>query len=144
MIRNLTLEQRISRLEKLLLNKCKNEAVGLLPGGVRPGYVRDVLASWAGSFNKRVIMRKLRMEGILADSTNNNYPTPDDVENGILECFDDQITDRRGTAQFFGGMMNGIMKGTLILMPISGGDDPHRDITIKLVWNNSDDFEENF
>lgn len=142
----LSLEKRVAYLEKLvrLNNKSRkfNESVGRLPDGSTPRTVGDVLKSWSGEFDVNRVVRKLKLDGVLADAVNRNYPTVNDVAAAVDECWKDTVTDKIGTAKFLGGFEDGVFKGALTLYPISGGDDPHRSVTLKLSWN--DEFDDEF
>ena len=143
MNRKLTLEQRITRLERLVrCNKkagaatIKNEAVKQLPNGMTANSVADVLSGFTGVgwSDSRGAVRRLERMGILDAAVNKWYPTVDDVAEAIEDCWDDSIGNGRGAAEFFIGNIGGETKCSLTLYPISGGNSRARNITLKFVW----------
>lgn len=128
-----TLEERVRRLEKLL----KNEDIKKLPNGALANRVSDVLSSWAdtGSSNPQAAIRKLDRMGILDAATNRWYPTAEDIAEAIEDCWDDHIAAfGDGAAKFFIGNMDGDIKCTLILYPVTGGTSRARNVVLKFNW----------
>ena len=135
----LTLEHRVSRLERLINKQSrslKNEAVKKLPNGADASYVADVLSALTGSgwSNPKAAVRKLKRMGILDAATNKWYPTVDDVADAVEDCWNDSIGNGRGAAEFFIGNIGGETKCALTLYPITGGDSRARNVTLKFVW----------
>jgi len=142
----LTLEERITRLEKLLNSSIKNsrkfEAIKQLPNGMIANRVADVLSGWAGTSwsNPEPAIQKLNRAGILRNATNKWYPTVDDVADAIRECWDDRIgIVGAGAAQFFIGNFDGATRCSLTLYPISGGTSRARNLVLKFNWPTPED-----
>lgn len=132
--RKLTLEQRVARLEKLLLKKsAKNEDANRIKLGINR--VSDALSGWAGVSRNDVngALNALDRAGALDRACNRWYPTVDDVMAAVEDCWDDPIAvSGNGVAQFF---ISNNGDCALVLQPIAGGSSRARQITLKFHWD---------
>ena len=143
MIRKLTLEQRIARLERLVrCNKraatIKNEAIKQLPNGMTANSVADVLSGFTGVgwSDSRGAVRRLERMGILDAAVNKWYPTVDDVAEAIEDCWEDLIGGGNAVAKFFSNTDDtGVTHCALTLYPRTGlGSSRGRRVVLKFDW----------
>lgn len=133
--RNITLERRISLLERLVNNRktVKNEDAMMLPTGMQANDVGTVLSQWAGTeyYDKDGALDALEEEGVIYDKMSKWYSSIAEVRAAIAQCWEDQIG---GAARFFAGDFGGATKCQLTLYPISGGESRARNLVLKFDW----------